>query len=115
MTTTIKKRQGEKRGAATPSVGAQASEKREITQTIEAVTIVLPLAELKPQEYATRHIDLTLPVERAETLKRLTDGLIGISATLGDGRKVTNGADALRWILDGLAAAKPEAPEAPEA
>jgi len=94
--------------AETPpaAIGAATGEVQEILTRLDTVTITAPLAEERPMgQHARRHFDLQLKRGHAVTLQRFTDGLIAAGATLADGSRVTNGTDAMRWVLDGLAGA----------
>lgn len=104
-----KKPKAEDPKPAEPTIGGDAGETQTVTVEIETVDMTVPLAPVVIDEYAQRHIDLQLEGARAETLKRITDGLIVHGATLANGRKVTTGADAIRWWLDGIAEANASA------
>lgn len=54
--------------------------------------------------YAQRQIDLTLSGPQAETLASVVRGLHAGSHKLADGRPVQTGADALKWMLEQVAA-----------
>lgn len=92
-----------------PEVGGEAGENVRIEHDLAIVDMRLPLADLNPAEYSQRHIDLQLKTEHAETLKRITDGLIAMKQKTADGRPVTSAADAIRWVLDGVGLANREA------
>lgn len=49
------------------------------------------------------HIDINLDVRISQALNELAAGLDCEQARTGDGRRVTNGQTAIRWILDRLA------------
>lgn len=105
-----------KAAAAKPEpspIGGDAGETKTVTLEIDTVEMTVPLAPIVDGEYAQRHIDLQLEGERAETLKRITDGLIVYGATLANGRKVTSQADAIRWWLDGTREANQAADSEP--
>lgn len=95
--------------AETLEVGGEAGESVRIEHELATVSMRLPLADLNPAEYSQRHIDLQLKTEHAETLKRITDGLIAMKQKTADGRPVTSAADAIRWVLDGVGLANREA------
>lgn len=84
-------------------LGVNEGETQEIVTLIETVTLNAPLAPARVgANHPKRHIDLQLTRARAATLQRLADGLVAARAELSDGKLVTNGADAVRWILDGM-------------
>jgi len=92
-----------------PEVGAEAGPTTTVEHTFDTVTVTVPLVDLIPEQYSQRHVDLQLSEPRANTLKRITDGLIASKQRTADGRPVTSAADAVRWWLDGIAAANAEA------
>lgn len=49
------------------------------------------------------HIDINLDVRVSQALNNLAAGLDRDQARTGDGRRVTNGPTAIRWLLDRLA------------
>jgi len=63
--------------------------------------ITVPLGKLPVEGYLPTHVDVNLS-DRSQraTLKRATEGLMDKGARLKNGRRVQNGADAVRWILE---------------
>jgi hypothetical protein len=97
--------------AAELPIGVSEGATQEIVTTIDTVSLDAPLGPPRQgANYAKRHIDLQLTEERALILQRLTDGLVANRAELGDGKLVATGADAVRWILDGMVAVTARAP-----
>lgn len=76
--------------------------------TITEVPIVVPLAPLKAEAYAQRHIELNLDAAQTKTFRRLMDGLDRSGARLAaDDKRVISGADGIRWLLEAIARSEP--------
>lgn len=65
------------------------------------VSIELPLGELPEKIYIIRRVDISrLSMEQAQNLRRIQEGLDGEKAVLKSGRRVVNGNDAIKFILE---------------
>jgi hypothetical protein len=79
------------------------SETRRALAPPDVVTLECPLGEIPPGVYITPHVDLQLDPHQAATLRKLVEGLDLARVRLRNSRRVTTGADALRYLLEGLA------------
>ena len=69
---------------------------------LTACEVTVPLAPLRPELYAARHVEVRLDRDQAHTLKRLVEGLQTRGASQRDGKPIRSGGDALKYVLDGL-------------
>lgn len=61
----------------------------------------IPLGPLPPDAWLPRHVDCQLRTpEQRENLKRISIGLDQAGARLKSGQRVTNYAEAIRWLLE---------------
>ena len=72
----------------------------------EVVRIMLPMGETPVGEsYVSRHVEVNaLSHEQALAMRRLFDGLQESVARLKSGKVITHPADAVRWLLEQIAA-----------
>lgn len=61
--------------------------------------VEIPLADAGVQGYCQRHIEVQLTGNRPAALRRMVEGL-AMSGERVDGRLVSSGPDAIRWMLD---------------
>jgi hypothetical protein len=80
----------------------------------ETRSIKVPFGDV-PMGYFSERVDIRLTNTQRESLSRAVSGLDRLGARLADGRRVTTGVDAIRWMLERIASEAPEAPDAPEA
>jgi len=71
----------------------------------ETRTIVVPLGAPMGHQYIQRHLNVQLAQAHGLTLRALRDGLDARGATLTGGRHVQTNADAVKWLLEAVAAA----------
>jgi hypothetical protein len=71
----------------------------------QIVTLECPLGEIPPDVYLQRHVEVQLSSSQAATLRRLVEALDLSRVRLGSNRRVTTGSDAVRYLLEQLAAA----------
>lgn len=62
----------------------------------------LPLGEVPPGVFVSRHVEVQLSREQARAMRRLYEGLMNTNARLASGRRVKSPADAVRFILEQL-------------
>jgi hypothetical protein len=69
-------------------------------RTVPATILIeVPIAEMPPATWGL-HIDVKLTAAQSTALRRITQGLDVRGATLGNGRRVVNAADAVRFVLE---------------
>lgn len=56
--------------------------------------------------YFSNRVDITLTSEQAKTLKSVLFGLQSKYTKLSNGKEISNGADAIKWILEEMAVPK---------
>jgi len=71
----------------------------------QSVIIELPVGPPEFDGYVTRHIDIQLDQRQARALRRVFSALHDSAVRLPNGRYVQSSADALRYILEQIAAA----------
>ncbi len=79
-------------------------QRAEAGQTNTAL-IEVPLGEPREGAYLSPHLDVKLSQEQTEALHRVTAGLQESVARLRNERLITNTADAVRYLLEAIAAA----------
>lgn len=73
-----------------------------VERRIEAVVIEAPLGEIGPG-HRSRHVQLWLNTQQAETMQRLVVGLRDKREVTVNGKEVRSAADTIRWLLEALA------------
>lgn len=66
--------------------------------------LAVPLGEIPAGVYVSKHVEAQLDGPQAATLRRVLAGLDRDGARLANGRRVTSSADAVRWLLENIAA-----------
>jgi hypothetical protein len=70
---------------------------------ITPVTISVPIIDIAPSVYLSRHVEVRLTHEQAATMKRLQGGLRRTNVELANGRPIVTPADTVRWLLEQVA------------
>ncbi len=65
----------------------------------DTVLVEIPICEV-PSASWPLHIDVKLTPAQSKALRRITQGLDVRGATLGNGRRVVNATDAVRFVLE---------------
>lgn len=68
------------------------------------VTVTVPIRPAVATRYSARHVDVQLDNVQAAALTQLLEALDHGGERLKSGRRVTSAADALRWLLEVIAA-----------
>lgn len=76
-----------------------------VTKITAKKGLVLKVPFLATEKYAQRQVHMTLDVKQAASLRAVYEGLEVDHAKLASGRRVANPQDALRWLLEAVAAA----------
>lgn len=69
----------------------------------EQSIIEVPLGEIPPAVYITRHIEVNLDHVQSCTLRRVFEGLDASGARLVNGKRVASASDVVRWLLEQVA------------
>jgi hypothetical protein len=75
-----------------------------IEMTIETIVVEIPLGPT-PSGYVSSHLNSQLTVPQATGVARLAAGLRQSGTKMSNGRPVLFNADAVRWLLEQIAAA----------
>lgn len=65
--------------------------------------IEVPLGEIPPAVYITRHVEVNLDHLQSCTLRRVFEGLDSSGARLVNGKRVASSSDVVRWLLEQVA------------
>ena len=77
-------------------------------QGVQVCTIKVPMAaEMNPNLFTQRHVDVRFSRPEALAVRRLREGLQLNGATLENGKSIYSNADVLRWILQQVPAVAP--------
>lgn len=68
-------------------------------KVVGVLTLTLPVGEV-PDGHVSRHVAGRLTAAQGRGLKRLTAALKGANVELVSGRRVEDGAAAVRWLLE---------------
>lgn len=66
----------------------------------KTIKIEIPLTGDPPTGYVSRHVDVRLDPDQANSLRRILDGLAATGACLRNKRRIETIGDALRWLLE---------------
>lgn len=69
-------------------------------------SIKVPVLENTFDGYFSNRVDLKLTNEQTQTLKSVLFGLQSKYTKLANGKEITNGADAIKWILEEMTVRK---------
>lgn len=69
-------------------------------------SIKIPVLENTFEGYFSSRVDLKLTNEQTQTLKAVLFGLQSKYTKLANGKEITNGADAIKWILEEMTVRK---------
>jgi hypothetical protein len=66
----------------------------------------IPFSAAVPEGFVRRRFVVTLDGDQAETLRRVQDEMVAGEIALSSGRTVRSGQDAIRGVLEAIAAAE---------
>lgn len=87
-----------------PPEGPPAKAVAVVERRIETVVVEIPLGEIG-NGHRPNHVEAWLKPAQAEALQRLVVALRDKRAVSDDGREIRTSADAMRWLLERVAAA----------
>lgn len=74
--------------------------KKKLEPEFALVTIAAPIAPEPPTGYCSRHLDVQLDTQQAQTLARLLAGMDKADTRLASGSRVYRQGDVVRWLLE---------------
>ncbi|HEY1600460.1 MAG TPA: hypothetical protein VGG64_12710 [Pirellulales bacterium] len=83
----------------------KADEPEEKKPALPSATIDIPIGTMREDAYRLRHVDVQFTDRQSRAMRRLFDSLDATGERLENKKRVCSGADALRWLLERVAAA----------